>query len=161
MLTWPSDISSCRYHRRTKTYPNIIYSTKNILNHIYTSFMISGSGGGYGGDDKVVYWKCEVGQVLQENLAIPMQNQSREKALITAAQNVSANVKMKILSKKRNKSLFIFRVFPIQCVLLWSIFRFPVSLSGLVYLLLHWVFTHHKRRRIIRVFRKNQTIECN
>ena len=48
----------------------------------------TGSGGGYGGDDKVVYWKCEVGQILQENLSIPMKNLSRERALIHAARNV-------------------------------------------------------------------------
>jgi len=50
---------------------------------------ISGTGKGlFGGDERVVYWKCEAGQELQENLSIPFNNQAREKALLLASQQV-------------------------------------------------------------------------
>lgn len=51
-----------------------------------------GTGKGlFGGDDRVVYWKCEAGQELQEYLTVPYSNQAREKALLLASQQVSEN----------------------------------------------------------------------
>ncbi|KAF6036684.1 CHDC2 [Bugula neritina] len=41
--------------------------------------------GQFGGRDDVIYWKCEVGQLLEEVLTVPMTNIRREEALITAA----------------------------------------------------------------------------
>ena len=50
----------------------------------------TGTGRGlFGGDDRIVYWKCEAGQTLQENLHVPTTNKAREKALLMAAQQVS------------------------------------------------------------------------
>lgn len=46
--------------------------------------------GMFGGDERVVYWKCEVGQTLNESLVIPVINLTREKALLMASQQVSA-----------------------------------------------------------------------
>ncbi|XP_074645875.1 cilia and flagella-associated protein 47-like isoform X2 [Tubulanus polymorphus] len=52
-----------------------------------SSAAAAGSGHGkFGGDDSVVYWKCEVNQMLIENLHIPIMNAKREKALLIAAQ---------------------------------------------------------------------------
>jgi hypothetical protein len=46
----------------------------------------TGTGRGlFGGDDRIVYWKCEAGQTLQENLHVPTTNKAREKALLMAA----------------------------------------------------------------------------
>jgi len=53
-------------------------------------YVTIGSGGGlFGGDDRVVYWKCEAGQTLEEKLVIPIANKVKEKALLLAAQQVS------------------------------------------------------------------------
>ena len=38
----------------------------------------------------MVYWKCEAGQVLKENLTIPIINPAREKALMLASQQVGS-----------------------------------------------------------------------
>jgi len=49
-------------------------------------FVLTGRGlGQFGGRDDVIYWKCEVGQLLEEVLTVPMTNIRREEALITAA----------------------------------------------------------------------------
>lgn len=54
--------------------------------------LLTGTGKGlFGGDDRVVYWKCEAGQELQENLTIPFNNQAREKALLLASQQVGSS----------------------------------------------------------------------
>lgn len=42
----------------------------------------------FGGDDTVIYWKCESGQMLKEVLLIPVTNMIKERALILAAQQV-------------------------------------------------------------------------
>ena len=52
-------------------------------------FLITGSGRGtFGGDESVIYWKCESGQTLKETLLIPVTNMVKERALIIAAQQV-------------------------------------------------------------------------
>lgn len=52
-------------------------------------FLCVGTGKGlFGGDDRVVYWKCEAGQTLQENLCIPHSNTARDRALMLASQQV-------------------------------------------------------------------------
>ena len=49
----------------------------------------AGTGKGlFGGDERVVYWKCEAGQELQENLTVPYKNEARESALILASRQV-------------------------------------------------------------------------
>ena len=53
----------------------------------------TGTGHGlFGGDERVVYWKCEAGQVLKENLTIPLNNKAREKALLLASQQVRTSL---------------------------------------------------------------------
>ncbi len=42
----------------------------------------------FGGDDSIVYWRCECGQTLQEKLQIPVINRAREQALVIAAKQV-------------------------------------------------------------------------
>lgn len=37
--------------------------------------------GYFGGDDRVVYWKCENGETFTEELAVPLENTARENAL--------------------------------------------------------------------------------
>ena len=55
-------------------------------------FYVSGAGGGlYGGDDSVIYWKCEANQTLKEKLLIPVTNMAKERALILAAQQVGGS----------------------------------------------------------------------
>ncbi|XP_071134806.1 cilia- and flagella-associated protein 47-like isoform X3 [Mytilus edulis] len=52
-----------------------------------SSAAAAGTGRGlFGGDDSVVYWKCESGQTLQENIHVPITNKAREKALLMASQ---------------------------------------------------------------------------
>jgi len=52
-------------------------------------FHSAGTGKGlFGGDERVVYWKCEAGQELQENLTVPYKNEARESALILASRQV-------------------------------------------------------------------------
>ena len=49
----------------------------------------AGTGKGlFGGDERVIYWKCEAGQMLREKLLIPITNMAKERALIVAAQQV-------------------------------------------------------------------------
>lgn len=49
----------------------------------------TGTGKGlFGGDDRVVYWKCEAGTELQEYLTVPLNNGARERALLLASQQV-------------------------------------------------------------------------
>lgn len=42
--------------------------------------------GVFGGNENVIYWKCEANQLLHEKLVIPMTNVTKERALILAAQ---------------------------------------------------------------------------
>ncbi|XP_070190234.1 cilia and flagella-associated protein 47-like isoform X3 [Littorina saxatilis] len=50
--------------------------------------------GEYGGDDNVVFWKCEANQALKENLLIPVTNMAKERALILAAQQHMSDVEL-------------------------------------------------------------------
>ena len=48
---------------------------------------LQGNGRGvYGGDDRIIYWRCDSNSVLHEELVIPITNAAREKALVIAAQ---------------------------------------------------------------------------
>ena len=59
------------------------------------SIHYTGTGHGlFGGDERVVYWKCEAGQVLKENLTIPLNNKAREKALLLASQQVRTSLEL-------------------------------------------------------------------
>nr|XP_039264663.1 cilia- and flagella-associated protein 47-like isoform X2 [Styela clava] len=40
----------------------------------------------FGGNEKIVYWKCETGTQLQETLLLPVTNEAKENALVIAAQ---------------------------------------------------------------------------
>lgn len=40
-----------------------------------------GGRGRFGGDDRVVYWKCESGEAFTAELAVPLENAARESAL--------------------------------------------------------------------------------
>ncbi|XP_052708553.1 cilia and flagella-associated protein 47-like isoform X1 [Crassostrea angulata] len=52
-----------------------------------TSAAAAGTGRGlFGGDDRVVYWKCESGQTLKESIHVPITNKAKERALLMAAQ---------------------------------------------------------------------------
>ncbi|XP_022089961.1 cilia- and flagella-associated protein 47-like isoform X2 [Acanthaster planci] len=52
-----------------------------------SSAAAAGNGRGvYGGDDRVIYWRCDSNTVLREELIIPTTNAAREKALVVAAQ---------------------------------------------------------------------------
>ncbi|XP_071954714.1 cilia- and flagella-associated protein 47-like isoform X2 [Antedon mediterranea] len=52
-----------------------------------SSAAAAGTGRGlYGGDDRVIYWRCDCNQVLKEDLAIPLTNSAYEQALVIAAQ---------------------------------------------------------------------------
>ncbi|XP_078698604.1 cilia- and flagella-associated protein 47-like isoform X8 [Branchiostoma floridae x Branchiostoma belcheri] len=52
-----------------------------------SSAAAAGKGRGlFGGDDRVIYWKCENNSVLKENLVIPITNAARERSLVIAAQ---------------------------------------------------------------------------
>lgn len=54
-------------------------------------FYPPGTGGGlFGGDDRVVYWKCESGQTLKESIHVPITNKAKERALLMAAQQVKS-----------------------------------------------------------------------
>lgn len=54
-----------------------------------TCDLLSGTGRGlFGGDDRVVYWKCEAGQTLKESIHVPITNKVKERALLMAAQQV-------------------------------------------------------------------------
>lgn len=51
--------------------------------------VFTGTGRGlFGGDDRVVYWKCEAGQTLKESILVPITNKVKERALLMAAQQV-------------------------------------------------------------------------
>ncbi|XP_072178621.1 cilia- and flagella-associated protein 47-like [Diadema setosum] len=52
-----------------------------------SSAAAAGSGRGlYGGDDRIIYWRCDSNTVLNEELMIPTTNAARERALVIAAQ---------------------------------------------------------------------------
>ncbi|XP_076467202.1 cilia and flagella-associated protein 47-like [Babylonia areolata] len=60
-----------------------------------SSAAAAGVGGGmYGGEESVVYWKCETNQTLREKLLIPVTNMARERALILAAQQHMSDVEL-------------------------------------------------------------------
>ncbi|KAK3775916.1 hypothetical protein RRG08_017206 [Elysia crispata] len=60
-----------------------------------SSAAAAGSGRGhYGGDDSIIYWKCESGVTLKESLLIPVTNMVKERALIIAAQQQMSDVEM-------------------------------------------------------------------
>lgn len=53
---------------------------------IFVQLWITVSGKGlFGGDDRVVYWKCENDSTLKEKLLIPVTNEAKELALRVAA----------------------------------------------------------------------------
>ncbi|KAK7478911.1 hypothetical protein BaRGS_00029892 [Batillaria attramentaria] len=54
----------------------------------------STGGGVFGGDENVVYWKCEAGQMLKEKLLIPVTNMAKERALILAAQQHMSDLEL-------------------------------------------------------------------
>uniref|UniRef100_H2XR20 Uncharacterized protein n=2 Tax=Ciona intestinalis TaxID=7719 RepID=H2XR20_CIOIN len=39
----------------------------------------------FGGDERIIYWKCENNSTLQEKLLVPVTNEAKEKALRLAA----------------------------------------------------------------------------
>ncbi|XP_055888207.1 cilia and flagella-associated protein 47-like isoform X1 [Biomphalaria glabrata] len=52
-----------------------------------SSAAAAGTGRGmFGGDDAIIYWKCEAGITLKEVLKIPITNAARERALMLASQ---------------------------------------------------------------------------
>ncbi|XP_070567350.1 cilia- and flagella-associated protein 47-like [Ptychodera flava] len=52
-----------------------------------SSAAAAGSGRGiYGGDERIIYWRCETNNTLQEEIHIPIANKARENALVIAAQ---------------------------------------------------------------------------
>ena len=56
---------------------------------VVNAVMFLGGGRGlFGGNDNIVYWKCECSQQLNETLSVPVTNPAREKALVIAAQQV-------------------------------------------------------------------------
>ncbi|KAL4233464.1 hypothetical protein ACF0H5_008145 [Mactra antiquata] len=58
-----------------------------------SSAAAAGTGKGlFGGDDRVVYWKCEAGTELQEYLTVPLNNGARERALLLASQQRMSDV---------------------------------------------------------------------
>ncbi|XP_035825915.1 cilia- and flagella-associated protein 47 [Aplysia californica] len=60
-----------------------------------SSAAAAGSGRGtFGGDESIIYWKCESGQTLKESLLIPVTNMVKERALIIAAQQQMSNKEM-------------------------------------------------------------------
>ncbi|KAL8606797.1 hypothetical protein ACOMHN_049626 [Nucella lapillus] len=60
-----------------------------------SSAAAAGVGGGlFGGEDNVVYWKCEASQPLKEKLLIPITNMAKERALILAAQQHMSDVEL-------------------------------------------------------------------
>ena len=50
--------------------------------------IIGGSQGLYGGDDRIVYLRCEAKKEITETLHIPITNVAREHALVVAAQQL-------------------------------------------------------------------------
>lgn len=40
----------------------------------------------FGGDDNLVYWRCEVAKKLEEVIEVPVVNRYKERALLMAAQ---------------------------------------------------------------------------
>lgn len=67
--------------------PQLNFQDKSALVLFYSP----GTGGGlFGGDDRVVYWKCESGQTLKESIHVPITNKAKERALLMAAQQVKS-----------------------------------------------------------------------
>ncbi|KAK3096977.1 hypothetical protein FSP39_005325 [Pinctada imbricata] len=67
--------------------PSVVPFTKTPHSVRISSAAAAGTGRGYfGGDERVVYWKCDAGQTLEENLLVPITNKAKERALLMAAQ---------------------------------------------------------------------------
>lgn len=67
------------------TMPQLNFQDKSAV----VLFNTPGTGRGlFGGDDRVVYWKCESGQTLKESIHVPITNKAKERALLMAAQQV-------------------------------------------------------------------------
>lgn len=60
-----------------------------IIIKIFSPYAGTGRGM-FGGDDAIIYWKCEAGITLKEVLKIPITNAARERALMLASQQVIA-----------------------------------------------------------------------
>ncbi|XP_052240686.1 cilia- and flagella-associated protein 47-like isoform X3 [Dreissena polymorpha] len=81
--------------RATLPLPDIVPFVKTAHSVRISSAAAAGTGKGlFGGDERVVYWKCEAGQELQENLTVPYNNNSRERALMLASQQRMSNVEL-------------------------------------------------------------------
>ena len=59
-----------------------------IVMYIFFLFCLDDKTGPFGGQEGVIYWRCEVGQTLNESIAVPMLNDAAEQALLTVAQQV-------------------------------------------------------------------------
>ncbi|XP_059154686.1 cilia- and flagella-associated protein 47-like isoform X2 [Physella acuta] len=60
-----------------------------------SSAAAAGNGRGmFGGDDSIIYWKCDAGVTLKETLHIPVSNISKERALIQASQQSMSDLEM-------------------------------------------------------------------
>lgn len=79
----------------TLPLPDVLPFVKTTHSVRISSAAAAGTGKGlFGGDDRVVYWKCEAGQELQENLIIPYSNQARERALRLASQQRMTEIEL-------------------------------------------------------------------
>ncbi|KAL3884217.1 hypothetical protein ACJMK2_030436, partial [Sinanodonta woodiana] len=77
----------CIQAKATLPLPTAVPFVKTAHSVRISSAAAAGTGKGlFGGDDRVVYWKCEAGQLLEENLIISASNEARERALLLAAQ---------------------------------------------------------------------------
>ncbi|XP_075257847.1 cilia- and flagella-associated protein 47-like isoform X3 [Convolutriloba macropyga] len=64
------------------------FFTAEGSNRISSAAAASGSQGLYGGDDRIVYLRCEAKKEISETLHIPITNVARENALVIAAQQL-------------------------------------------------------------------------
>ncbi|XP_021363645.1 cilia- and flagella-associated protein 47-like isoform X2 [Mizuhopecten yessoensis] len=79
----------------TLPLPAVVPFVKTPHSVRISSAAAAGTGRGlFGGDDRVVYWKCESGQTLQENLKVPVLNKTKEKALLMAAQQHMSSMEL-------------------------------------------------------------------
>ncbi|XP_053397416.1 cilia- and flagella-associated protein 47-like isoform X4 [Mercenaria mercenaria] len=79
--------------KSTMPLPDVVPFVKTTHSVRISSAAAAGTGKGlFGGDERVVYWKCEAGQELQEYLTVPFTNQAREKALLLASQQRMTDV---------------------------------------------------------------------
>ncbi|XP_052808119.1 cilia- and flagella-associated protein 47-like isoform X2 [Mya arenaria] len=79
--------------KATLPLPDSLPFVKTTHSVRISSAAAAGTGKGlFGGDERVVYWKCEAGQELQENLTVPYNNNPRERALMVASQQRMSNI---------------------------------------------------------------------